>query len=137
VVFLRLRNFCHATKPRYATEGRFPHKAIRATFLLQVCTVTIPCSCRATRPPVRSTAFTGTNCYDDNKLSSSSRGCHHSCSVHRPTCYLLIRTSENSLDKGSAVPTGEKENPEETSIYKCGRKNNERRVQANVRPNTP
>jgi len=36
----------------------------------------------------RSTAFTGTNWHDDNKLSSSSRGCHHSCSAHRPTCYL-------------------------------------------------
>ena len=30
--FLRLRNFCHATKPSYATEDRCPHKAIRATF---------------------------------------------------------------------------------------------------------
>ena len=49
----------------------------------------------------------------------------------------LIRTSENSLDKGSAVPTGEKENTEETHRYVCWRNNNERRVQANVRPNTP
>jgi len=32
---LKLRNFYHATKPSYATDCRWSHKGIRATFLLQ------------------------------------------------------------------------------------------------------
>jgi hypothetical protein len=75
-------NFCHATKPSYATQCMCPHKAIRATFLLQYSNLFSQWTQHVF------TAFTGTNWYDDNKLSSSRRGCHHSCSVQRPTCYL-------------------------------------------------
>ena len=173
MICLRLRNFCcaqplwsltpEATKPSYAIERRCPINYIRAVFLLQVCTATIPgpterrvFSQFQQRPceQTRSTAFTGKNWYDDNKLSSSRHGYHHSCSAHRPTCILygarrrcvvsrfpgfwmpLIRTSENSLNKGSAVSTREKENKEETLRYMCGMNNHEHRARANARLNT-
>jgi len=101
----------------------------------------------------RSTAFPGTNWYDDNNkhLLVVAVIPRVACTGLIVTCMVLeggvsrfpgfwmplIPTSENSLDKGSAVPTGEEEKTEVTQRYVYGRNNNERRAQANVRANTP